>query len=272
MSSAVLATMTRPLWYAYPDTLFPQKSSYYNRCHQSKFMVYWKKRPEGGFAVFWPRRLGTAMGPNMQKPLDLRSIAGLSGHLLFAEDRGRQQMTTLPCLVRKAGPAGIVVEVEGVPSLPKAGSAVILEVVEPKALLQCFTQVQSVGPGSRLVLRTPELPHVLQRRRFPRVELFLGISGSTADRPIDQLPAQMINLSIDGAACVIAEPLSPGNSLRLHLAAIGLHPPEVETTIIRCTPTPSHLWVIGVRFQSLSTEQEIYLGKYIADVTSLQNS
>lgn len=222
--------------------------------------------------MFWPRRPGTARGPNMEEPLDLRSISGLSGHLLFAEARGRPQMITVPCVVRKAGPVSLVVDVEGVPSLPDAGSAVILEVVQPKALLQCFTQVQSVGPGPKLVLKAPELPHVLQRRRFPRVELFLGISVSTADRPIDQLPAQMINLSIDGAACVMTEPLSPGTALRLHLAAIGLHPPDVETAVIRCTPTPSHLWMIGVRFQALSSEQEIYLGKYIADVASLQST
>lgn len=219
----------------------------------------------------WQRQATSTSFDGPGAPVDLRTISGLPGKILFAENDRTRQMTDLSCTVLKVTPTQLIVEPEPAATLPKTGTAVILEVAQQSAMVQCFTTVRAVGPGHRLTLQTPGRPHVLQRRRYPRVDLFLGITVSTPDRPIDQLPAQMINLSCEGSACVLAEPIAPGTSLSLNLTAIGLHPPETIAQVIRCTPTPSQLWVVGVRFQALAPDQEIYLCKYIADVTRLQS-
>lgn len=217
--------------------------------------------------MLWHRPGGTDFAEGPGAPVDLRTMVGFAGRLLFAPGSGGSQMLHAPCTVLTVNRSEIIVELHSHEVMPQVGGAVILEVVKATALIQCFTSVGRFGSGSRITLSTPGRPHVLQRRRFPRIDLFTGVTAKYADRPLDELPAQMINLSVDGAACVVAEPVSPGTKLLLNLSPIGLHPAEILTAVIRCTPSPSHLWVIGVKFKSLTAEQELYLGKYISVYT-----
>ena len=217
--------------------------------------------------MLWHKLRGSPQSETSLPKADLRRILGDSGRLHFAEGAAGSHMTSVPCSVVKVDRNQILLELPNTTMMPQPESAVILEVAQQTAMLQCFTTVREKGPGPRVTLRTPGRPHVLQRRRFPRIDLFIGITLQTPDRPVEQVPAQMINLSLEGAACVLVEPVSPGSALTLNLAAIGLHPAEARASVIRCTPTPSHLWVVGVKFQGLQSEQELYLGKYISDVT-----
>jgi hypothetical protein len=197
-------------------------------------------------------------------PVDLRTMAHLPGRLLYAEGHSTNQMADLPCTVLSVGRTDIVVEVAESSSVPPVETAVILEVAQQSALIQCFTSIKAQNKA-RLSLRVPAAPHILQRRRFPRIDLFLGITLRTPEQAVNGMASQMINLSIDGAACVLVEPLSAGTPVTLNLAAIGLHPPDADGTVVRCTPSPNRLWVIGIKFSSLLPVQELYLGKYISD-------
>ncbi|HYF92300.1 MAG TPA: PilZ domain-containing protein [Symbiobacteriaceae bacterium] len=217
--------------------------------------------------MLWPKRTAEEGATGF---VDLRTIAGLPGRLSFSEGVTGSRMTHVTCTVRKVNHTDILLDLPGITVRPAPESAVILEVATGRELLQCFTSVRTVGQGTTVALRTPARPHVVQRRRFPRVDLFLGITLHTPDRPIEEVGAQMINLSMDGAACVMVEPLQPGMELTLNLTNLGFHPPEVKAVVRRCTPSPSRLWIIGLQFQSLSPEQELYLGKYLADYVDTQ--
>lgn len=199
--------------------------------------------------------------------VDLRSLAGLSGHLLFAHGLRAHQMVRVSCKVTRVDRSEIVVEPTGGTARPGVESAVILEVLHDSALIQCFTTVRRVEKGGSLCLKVPARPHVVQRRRNPRVDIYLGVTLHTPDRPIEEVAAQMINLSLDGAACVLAEPVAPGTAVSLNVSALGLISTQVVAEVVRCVPTPTHLWVLGLRFQGLSPEQEANLSQYIADFT-----
>lgn len=215
--------------------------------------------------MLWQRFKRTVDGPG--SPIDLRGIAGQRGRLHFAEHLGGDRMTSLPCLVKKVDRAAILLELASPEAAPQAESAVILEVPNEAALLQCFTTVSSRQPGIEVTLRTPARPHVVQRRRYPRIDVFLSIMVTLPDRPLEPIPAQMTNLSIDGAACVLSEPVPSGTRVALNLTGLGLHPPEALASVVRCLPTPNRLWVIGLKFTDLRPEQELYLGKYLSDFT-----
>lgn len=196
--------------------------------------------------------------------VDLRSLSGLPGRLSFAEGFGGHRMTHLACTVQKVDHSEIVLSLPAGVTAPAPESAVILEVANHLALVQCFTSVLASARGATISLRTPSRPHVVQRRRFPRIDLFLGITLHTPDRPIEAIAGQMINLSIDGAAIVLAEPIQPGTTVTLNLTSLGLYPPETEAIARRLNPTPSQLWVVGLQFRNLTGTQEVYLGKYIS--------
>lgn len=214
--------------------------------------------------MLWQRQ-GRRTDPASTGRIDLRTLAGLPGRLSFAEGYGGQRMTHAPCTVRKVDHTEITVDLTEAMVTPPPESAVILEVANHNALVQCFTSVIGTGATGSVTLRTPARPHVVQRRRFPRIDLFLGITLHTPDRPIEAVVGQMINLSIDGTAVVLAEPMEPGTPVVLNLANLGFHPPEVDSAVRRCTPTPSRLWVIGLQFRALNASQELYLAKYISD-------
>lgn len=201
--------------------------------------------------------------------IELRSMAGLPGRLSFAEGYAGNRMAHAACEVRKVDHAEIVLNLAEGAAAPSMESAVILEVASTRALVQSFTSVKSVR-GSEVVLRTPARPHVVQRRRFSRVDVFLSVTLHTPDRPIEAVPAQMINLSIDGAAIVLVEALQPGTPVMLNLSNLGFYPPEVQTVVRRCTPNPSRLWVIGLQFRNLRPEQELYLAKFLQDFVDHQ--
>lgn len=213
--------------------------------------------------MLWAKRATESDGA--AAPVDLRTTAGLPGRLSFPEGITGNRMTHVPCTVRKVDHTEILLELPETGAKPAPESAVVLEVATGRALLQCFTSVRSAGKGASVALRTPARPHVVQRRRFPRVDLFLGITLHTPDRPIEEVPAQLINLSLDGAACVMTEPLQPDTEVVLNLTNLGFHPPEVGALVRRCSPSPGRLWIIGFQFQSLLPEQELYLGKYLSD-------
>lgn len=219
--------------------------------------------------MLWSKRGGTAFTEGPGAPVDLRSMVGFTGRLLFASNPTGSQMTHVPCTVLTVSRQEVLIELASNEVIPELGAAVILEVAQSTALVQCFTTVKRPYSGSRLALAVPGRPHVLQRRRFPRIDLFTGVALKNAERPLEEFPAQMINLSIDGAACVLAEPVSPGSKLLVNLSPVGLHPPEAMAVVVRCTPTPSHLWVLGLKFQGLAPEQELYLGKYISTYTDV---
>lgn len=204
--------------------------------------------------------------------VDLKSIAGLPGRLLFADGFAGSRMTDIPCTVRKVDRSEILIDLLHAGNAPQPESAVILEVADQTALIQCFTTVRSRARGPELSLRTPARPHVMQRRRFPRIDVFLSATVRSPERPLEPLAAQMTNLSVDGAACVLVEPLTSGQAVTLNLAAVGLHPPDVEASVVRCTATPTHLWVVGLQFCSLKPEQELYLGRYISDCIDGQSN
>lgn len=208
-------------------------------------------------------------GPAVQEgpgaAVDLRDLEGLPGHLLFANSLRAHQMVSLPCRVLRVDRLAMVVELTGGTDRPRAESAVIVEVLHHSAVIQCFTTVERADRGGPLLVRIPARPHVVKRRRNQRVDMFMGVTLNTPSRPIEETPAQLINLSPDGAACVVAEPLAPGAAISINMAPLGVTPHAVPATVVRCVPTPTHLWVIGVRFGQLSPEQESYLSQYITD-------
>ncbi|MFZ5817716.1 MAG: PilZ domain-containing protein [Bacillota bacterium] len=195
--------------------------------------------------------------------VDLRSLAGTAGRLLFAHGLGVQRMVESPCQVLRVDRSEILVEPTGGGARPGAEQAVILEVLHEVALVQCFTTVLRTNQGGSIALRVPARPHVVRRRRNPRVDVYIGVTLRTPDRPIEETPAQLTNLSLDGAACVLAEPLAPGTEISINLAPLGLTPPQLAATVVRCVPTPTHLWVVGLRFQEVHPAQMAYLARYL---------
>jgi hypothetical protein len=193
--------------------------------------------------------------------INLRQIVGLQAHLQFMEGGAGSHLVTVPCTTVKVDRSEMTVEIAGNSAPPELDGAVVLDVTLETALLQCYTTVRAVH-GRVVKLRTPSRPHIVQRRRFPRVPLFLSVTL----RPgaAGEIPSQVINLSLDGAACVIVEPLPPGTPLVINLAATGLHPPTVTAEVMRCAPTPNQLWVAGLRFTELTADQSLYLGKYLS--------
>lgn len=216
--------------------------------------------------MLWQRR--SAPGESALA-LEVRDMAGLPGRLSFSEGYSGSRMAHVPCDIRKVDHSEITLDLNEGATLPQVESAVILEVANARALVQCFTSVKAVR-GNEVILRTPARPHVVQRRRFSRVDVFLSITLHTPDRPIEAVPAQMINLSIDGAAIVLVEALQPGTPVTLNLTNLGFHPSEVQAVVRRCTPNPSRLWVIGLQFHALRAEQELYLAKYLQDFVENQ--
>ncbi len=219
---------------------------------------------KGEHLLLWRKQDAISFADGTGAPVDLRTMVGSTGRLLFATSPGGHQMVHVPCKVLSVSRTDLVVELHSQEGPPQNGSAVILEVAQATALVQCFTSVRRRGPANRVALAIPSRPHVLQRRRFPRIDLFTGVTVRFADDALDELPAQMINLSVDGAAFVVAEPITPATRLLVNLSPIGLHPAEAPAAVVRCTPSPSHLWVVGIKFHRLSPEQELYLGKYIS--------
>ncbi|HYG59476.1 MAG TPA: PilZ domain-containing protein [Symbiobacteriaceae bacterium] len=218
--------------------------------------------------MIWQRRARSS-ADDASASLELKAVAGLPGRLSYAEGVSGNRMANVSCTIRKVDQAEIILIVVGGATPPPVESAVILEVTDNRALLQCFTSVKVVR-GAEVILRTPSRPHIVQRRRFPRVDVFLSVTLHTPDRPIEAVAAQMINLSMEGAAVVLVEALEPGTPVMLNLANLGFYPTEVPSQVRRCTPTPSHLWVIGLQFESLQPEQELYLAKYLQDFTDSQ--
>lgn len=231
-----------------------------DRYRKEERCMLWQKQATPGFFD----------GPGA--PVDLRTMQGMPARLHFADGSSTSKMISLPCTVVKVDRSEMLLEMVTDQGLPHADTAVILEVVQTSALVQCFTLVRATGPGTRLAVRTPGRPHITQRRRFPRVDLYVGVTIRTPERNIEPIPAQMINLSMDGAACVLIEPIAPNAALSLDLSAIGMHPADVGATAMRCAPTPTHLWLVGIKFTGLQPEQELYLGKYISDVIQLMQS
>jgi hypothetical protein len=197
--------------------------------------------------------------------INLRQITGLPAHLQFMEVGSGLRMLTVPCTVIKVDAGEMTVELAGTGPLPAPDGAVVLDVPLETALLQCYTTVRSLH-GRVVRLRTPARPHVTQRRRFPRVALFLSVT--LEPKGYGEIPSQVINLSLEGAACVMAEPLAPGTAVVIDLAATGLHPPTLSAQVIRCSPTPNKLWVVGLQFLTLTADQQLYLGKYLSGLAT----
>lgn len=218
----------------------------------------------GGCKVLWQKR-GSLPADGHLSAIDLRSMVGLPGRLLFTDGIAGNRMTGVACTVARVDRTEIVIELLQPGTAPHPESAVILEVANHTALTQCFTTVRSLQRGAELSLRTPARPHIMQRRRFPRIDVFVGVTIFTPDRAIAPLAAQMTNLSVDGAACVLVEPLAKGLSVRLNLTTIGLQPPEVDAAVVRCTATPTQLWVAGLQFRNVKPQQEVQLAQYISD-------
>lgn len=195
--------------------------------------------------------------------VDLRTLSGMTGRLLFAHGLATKQMVQIPCKVLRVDRSEIILEPTGGSARPGAGSAVILEVLHEVSLIQCFTTILRVGKDSSLTLRVPARPHVVQRRRNPRVDVYVGVTLLTPDRPIEETPAQLINLSLTGAGCVVAEPLAPGSPVTINLAPLGLVPPQITAEVVRCVPTPTHLWLLGLGFAHVYDSQATYLNQYI---------
>jgi c-di-GMP-binding flagellar brake protein YcgR len=216
--------------------------------------------------MFWRRRKRPD-DEEFSVSVDLHSLVGLPGHLTFTHGLIGSHLVTVPCQVKRINRSDIVLQCATQGALPQPESAVILEVANQTALIQCFTTVRAQTNETQVILRRPARPHIVQRRRYPRVDLFLSIAINTPELPLDTLPAQMINLSIDGTACVLVEPLPLGTTITLDLSILGIHPATLEGRVMNCRPNPSHLWVMGVKFLHLSPVQTASLAAYIASVT-----
>jgi c-di-GMP-binding flagellar brake protein YcgR len=198
--------------------------------------------------------------------LALKSLSGQKGRLIADDPRSPDGTAELPCTVSAVnGPLLRVALVEQVP-LPEEGAQVVLEVATRQALVQCFTVVERREEPVTLFLRRPARTHVLQRRRYPRADTFVAATYQQGGA-FSPYPAQLINLSVDGAAMVVVDPLQFGSVITLNLGAIGLKPEEVPARVVRCTPSPNHLWVIGLSFGRLPPEQEESLAAYIVQLT-----
>ncbi|MGE5673561.1 MAG: flagellar brake protein [Mycobacterium leprae] len=198
------------------------------------------------------------------RPADIRSVEGLPGRLFFAEPRSPGPVRMRNCSVLKVGRHGVVVALEGTEGpLPEADDSVVLEVAHKNSLIQCFTSVVSAPTSQAVTLRRPPSLHVLQRRRYPRIDVFLGVTVYTPEQTLIPVAGQMINLSVDGAAIVMAEPLIPDSVITVDLTASGLEPSHLRARVVRCSPSPNHLWVNGVQFQELLPDQEQFLAEYI---------
>lgn len=218
--------------------------------------------------MLFQRETHTAFVEGEGAAVDLHTMVSFQGRLVFTAATG--QLVHIPCVVLSVNRKHIVVEVLNGATTPATGTDVILEVAQQSALVQCFTELLSKKHNGTLTLRTPGHSHVLQRRRFQRVDLFVGVTLRAKSFRLDQTAAQMINLSVEGAACVMVESLPTGTECLVDLTAIGLYPGEAHAVVIRSTPTPSRLWVVGLKFDRLEAEQAIYLNKYITDVSERQ--
>lgn len=200
-----------------------------------------------------------------RETFDLKHLHGQPGRLLVAAPRAPDDLIRLSCTVISLSGPLLRVALHQEHWLPEPGTQVVLEVTTGRALIQCFTMVEKIEAPLNVCLRKPAQTHIVQRRRYPRAEVFVGATyrHSTGYSPT---PAQLINLSVDGAAMVVVEPLQPGCVVSLSLSGIGLQPDEVPARVLRCTPSPNHLWVVGLSFGRLPPEQEQRLADYINGV------
>lgn len=205
------------------------------------------------------RRAGT------KETFDLKQLMGEPGYLLVSDLSAPDKERRLSCKVRSLSGPLLKIVLQEEAEQPQPGAHVVLEVATRRALVQCFTSVERTESPLTLSLRRPAQTHIVQRRRYPRVEVFVGATFRHGGN-YGIVPAQLINLSVDGAAMVVVERLQPGSVLSLCLSGIGLDPDEVPARVVRCTPSPNHLWVVGLSFGRLPPEQEQYLEDYINSI------
>lgn len=194
--------------------------------------------------------------------IDLKSLNGEPGRLLLDDPKAPDRMLRVSCTVEESSATLMQLSVMYPVSALSPGTQVALEVVTRTALVQCFTTVEKVEGVQTLYLRRPAHTHIVQRRRFPRAEVFIAATYRKGGA-YGALPAQLTNLSVDGAAMVVVEAPANGSVIALDLSSIGLEPGDVPARVVRSTPSPNHLWVVGLAFGKLPPEQEHYLAEYV---------
>lgn len=130
---------------------------------------------------------------------------------------------------------------------PEAPST--LEILTSGEILFCHTRLHPVQEGrGRLDLVPPESIQTEQRRKYPRVDLSVPVHVVTGPSG-KVLQAQLRDLSAGGAALALQSFLEPGSLVGLVFTlGSGLFFEDLEGEVLRCTPSQSGGWLVGLQF------------------------
>lgn len=176
-----------------------------------------------------------------------------------------QEILRMSGLLERVVVTGFIVDLETPPPTLPTGTRVVLEIISNTALVQTETSLTEVH-GRRLYLNLPERLDFVQRRRHPRADVQLVSQLETLDG--SKVPVQIVNLSAGGAAFSSLTNHSPGDTILLHLTALGLTPAEIPANVVRSTPIGNDVFIVGVSFQFLNSAQQAKVSQYVVTVLS----
>jgi hypothetical protein len=183
------------------------------------------------------------------------------------EPVGRERIARYPGVLAQVDETGVSVACFDVPVNVPAGTAATLEVACRGTVYWCHTETAD-GPcfvPNSIKLAWPATVQTGQQRRAPRVETNLPVHYFVpgSDRPHSVV---MLNISTGGAALRGAEPISLGLQLALAFGlGSGLFFQDIEAEVLRVTATHDGGWIAGVRFVSLTADQQANLDQWVTE-------
>jgi len=192
----------------------------------------------------------------------LKSLLGLPARIWMEEPSVPAQIIKLPGMVQRVFPAGLAMELLFPMTHPRSEVPVILEIMSRSALYQFRTVIQGSDSPQRIHLRLPTEMHVIQRRRSPRVTVSMEALVTKADE--ETLVGQVMNISANGAAIMMAEAIPVGTVIRVALQVPGDAEIDLQARVVRCTLSPNGACITGVSFLNLTGKQEEWLHQYVS--------
>lgn len=177
----------------------------------------------------------------------------------------RDRVGRYPGVLTEVSEGALTVECLSVPHGAPPGIHVTLELIHDGNLLWCHAHLQGASENqpARLHLSLPMEIQTGQRRRSPRVDAYVPVHYLVGD---SRTPVQgvMVDIGAGGTAIEGAASLMRGQIVTLVFSlGSGLFFHDIEAEVLRSTFTRSGTWVAGLRFISLSPEQEHHLEHWI---------
>jgi hypothetical protein len=195
---------------------------------------------------------------------ELKALVGFPARIVLRDSRTPGNTVKIPGIIRQVALTGIVLELFFPLICPRTGESAALEVIGHSSLTQGFTTITHTSNPQCIHLMLPDKIHAVQRRRFPRANVFIS---ARLQHPAfaDGKPVTITNLSAGGCALELTEPLKVGDKVHLNLLAAGLSPADIAAEVARCSPSPSPdgVWDIGLAFCSLDGAGEQHLVNYV---------